>query len=199
MAETVENVRLEQTANGSVSFATDVVATIAGLAAAEVEGVASMVAPNGGFAEKLTRRMTGTQNKNFTKGVKVEMNGSDVTVDISFIVEYGQPIPQVASEMQENVKKAIETMTGLNVTKIDIHVTGISFDKENREAQALEGAEPEETPEIEDAASEDDVIEDAEEEPEVDTVDVEVFDDDVDLEEPADAETEIPEETDPEQ
>ena len=139
MAENNDNVKYEQGNNGSVSFATDVIATIVGLAAAEVEGVAEMVTPNTGLAEKLTRRMTGAQNKNFTKGVKVEVTGQDVAVDVSFIVEYGMPIPQVTGEMQENIKKAVETMTGLNVSRIDIHVVGISFEKENQTAAALQG------------------------------------------------------------
>jgi uncharacterized alkaline shock family protein YloU len=130
------NVQLESGENGSVSFATDVIATIAGLAATEVEGVASMGGGSTGLADILTRR--GQSTKNLTKGVKVEVADGTVTVVITIVVEFGSPIPEVASGIQENVKKAIETMSGLTVKSIDVHVQGMSFEREHRAAAEIE-------------------------------------------------------------
>ena len=122
------DVKLNENPDGSVSFATEVVATIAGLAATEVDGVASMSSPSSGFADMFTRKNT----RNFTKGVRIDLDSNKVTVDITIVVDYGSPVPDVARGIQENVKKAIETMTGLDVRSVDIHVSGISFEREQR-------------------------------------------------------------------
>ena len=122
------DVKLNENPDGTVSFATEVVATIAGLAATEVDGVASMSAPSSGFADMFSRKNT----RNFTKGVRIDLEGNKVTVDISIVVDYGFPVRQVAKNLQENVKKAVETMTGLEVRSVDIHVVGISFEREQK-------------------------------------------------------------------
>ena len=127
------DVKLDENPDGSVSFATGVVETIAGLAAQEVEGVASMASVSTGFADMFTRKST----RNFTKGVRVDINGGTVAVDVTIVVEYGSPIPDVAKSIQENVKKAIETMSGLDVRNVDVHVQAVSFERENRAAQEL--------------------------------------------------------------
>ena len=128
------NVELDSTANGTVSFATDVVATIAGLAATEVEGVASMSSPSSALADMFSRKNT----RNFTKGVRIDLDGNCVTVDVTIVVEYGSPVPDVARSIQENVKKAIETMSGLTVHSVDVHVSGISFERDQRAAKELD-------------------------------------------------------------
>ncbi len=128
------DVKLDEGQNGTVSFATEVIATIAGLAATEVEGVAAMSSQNGGLADMFARKNT----RNFTKGVRIALEDNKVTVDVSIVVEYGSPVPEVARNIQENVKKAIETMSGLEVRAVDIHVTGISFEREQRAAAELE-------------------------------------------------------------
>ena len=122
------DVKLNENQDGTVSFATEVVATIAGLAATEVDGVASMSSPASGFADMFSRKNT----RNFTKGVRIDLDGSKVTVDITIVVEYGSPVPDVARNIQENVKKAIETMSGLDVRSVDVHVSGISFEREQK-------------------------------------------------------------------
>ena len=127
------DVKLDENPDGSVSFATGVVETIAGLAAQEVEGVASMASVSTGLADMFTRKST----RNFTKGVRVDINGGTVAVDVTIVVEYGSPIPDVAKSIQENVKKAIETMSGLDVRNVDVHVQAVSFERENRAAQEL--------------------------------------------------------------
>lgn len=127
------DVKLDENPDGSVSFATGVVETIAGLAAQEVEGVASMTSGSTGFADMFSRKST----RNFTKGVRVDIDGNMVAVDITIVVEYGSPVPDVARSIQENVKKAIETMSGLDVRNVDVHVQGVSFERENRAVQEL--------------------------------------------------------------
>jgi uncharacterized alkaline shock family protein YloU len=111
---------------GSIRIADDVVSIIAGLAATEVEGIAGMSGGiAGGIAEMLGR-------KNFAKGVKVEVGEKEAAVDLYIIVKYGVRIPDVALAAQENVKQAIETMTGLSVVEVNIHVQGVSFPEEEK-------------------------------------------------------------------
>jgi uncharacterized alkaline shock family protein YloU len=103
-----------------------VVAIIAGMAASEVPGVSGMSGGiAGGISEILGR-------KNFSKGVKVEINGKEATIDLYIIVDYGSRIPDVAWNAQEKVKKQIEEMTGLNVLEVNIHIQGVNFDKEHK-------------------------------------------------------------------
>lgn len=160
------DVKLDENPNGTVSFATEVVATIAGLAATEVEGVASMSSQSSGFADMFSRK----NSRNFTKGVRIDLDDNKVTVDITIVVEYGSPVPDVARSIQENVKKAIETMSGLDVHAVDVHVAGVSFEREQKavaeleeqrrkmleksEAPAEEPAKEEETQEPQDDAEE---------------------------------------------
>ena len=131
------DVRLHTNGNGMVYFASDVVATIAGLAVTEVEGVANTVGGSNGLADIFSRRGQGN-SRNLTRGIKVEIEENVVSVDVTIIVEYGSPVPEVAQNIQENVKKAIETMTGMDVKAVDVHVTGVSFERENREVAELE-------------------------------------------------------------
>ena len=112
---------------GTVHIANDVVQTIAGLAATEVPGVAGMAGGIvGGIAELLGR-------KNLAKGVKVDIEGGVAAVDIFLAVEFGCRIPDVAYEVQQRVRQAVETMTGLTVREVNIHVQGVAFPPE-REA-----------------------------------------------------------------
>jgi len=106
---------------GKVKIADEVVATIAGLAATEISGIAAMSSGiAGGIAEKLGR-------KNLSKGVKVEVGAKEAAIDIFVIVNFGVKIPDVASKVQENVEKAVEAYTGLKVVEVNIHVQGVSF------------------------------------------------------------------------
>ena len=143
---------------GTISYANEVIATIAGVAANEIEGIAGMCV-SGGFSEILGR------NKNITRGVKVEVGSQEAAVDLYIIVEYGYPIQKVSAEVQENVRRALESLTGLHVVRVDVHVQGVSFEKEKKATQnileasknpvlaepeaekpaATEAAEPEET------------------------------------------------------
>ncbi|MCL0080997.1 Asp23/Gls24 family envelope stress response protein [Peptococcaceae bacterium] len=114
---------------GSIRIADDVVGIVAGLATVEVAGVAGMSGGiSGGISEILGR-------KNLAKGVKVEVGEKEAAVDIYVIVEFGIPITEVAANIQENVKKSIEGMTGLNVVEVNIHVQGVHFSKEEEKIE----------------------------------------------------------------
>lgn len=114
---------------GKVLFADDVVATIAGLAATDVKGVAAM---SGGIADGIAEKLG---RKSLAKGVKVQVGEKEVAVDLYIIVDYGVKVPEVAWNIQESVKKAVETMTGLTVIEVNIHVQGVSFEKEIKEPE----------------------------------------------------------------
>lgn len=120
----------QDTADGTITYAPEVIAIISGIAANEVEGVAGMCT-FGGIGDIIGK------NRNVTRGVKVEVGTEEVSIDLYAIVEYGQPIQRVATEVQENVRKSVEAMTGLHVVRVDVHVQGVSFEKEKREVQKL--------------------------------------------------------------
>lgn len=111
------------TENGKVVFAPDVVATIAGLATSEVNGVASLV---GTVIEGISGIFT---KKNMTKGVHVEVGQEEAAVDLSINVKYGFRIQDVCAEVQKGVKSAIETMTSLRVVEVNVLVQGVVFDE----------------------------------------------------------------------
>jgi uncharacterized alkaline shock family protein YloU len=79
----------------------------------------------GGIAEALGR-------KNLTKGVKVEVGEKEAAIDLYIIIEYGCRIPDVAWNIQEKVKKSVETMTGLQVVEVNIHVQGVNIEKDSK-------------------------------------------------------------------
>ncbi len=106
---------------GAIRIADNVVAIIAGLASAEVEGVASMSGGiTGGIAEALGR-------KNLSRGVKVEVGQEEAIITLYLIVKYGTRIAEVSKAVQKNVKEKIEEMTGLNVKEVIINVQGIEL------------------------------------------------------------------------
>ncbi|MBQ9198245.1 MAG: Asp23/Gls24 family envelope stress response protein [Clostridia bacterium] len=128
------NVDFDLENGGTIKYANEVIAIIAGVAASEVDGIAGMCT-SGGISEFISR------NRNITRGVKVEIGGEEASVELYIVVEYGSPIQKVASEVQENVRKAIETMTGLHVVNVDVHVQGVSFEREKKALQSgLESA-----------------------------------------------------------
>ena len=121
----VENTET-QDANG-IQIADDVVAVIAGVAVAEEPGVAGM---SGGFAGGITEVLSG--KKNLAKGIKVDVGEKETKIDVNIIVQYGSRIPDVAFEIQNRVKKAVETMTGLKVVAVNVHVQGVSTNNEEK-------------------------------------------------------------------
>lgn len=128
---TVENT-VDDTTESTIKIADDVVAVIAGVAVSEVQGVASMA---GGFAGGITEVLSG--KKNLSKGIKVEVGEKETKIDVNIIVEYGTRIPDVAFEIQNRVKKAVENMTGLKVVEVNVHVQGVNtqFDEIKKDDQ----------------------------------------------------------------
>ena len=116
-----------------IKIADDVVAVIAGVAVSEVPGVAEMA---GGFAGGITEVLSG--KKNLAKGIKVEVGEKDTKIDVNIIVEYGVRIPDVAFEIQNRVKKAVETMTGLSVVEVNVHVQGVNTESKEVEETKTE-------------------------------------------------------------
>ena len=136
-----EVVELEEeikTENEGIQISDDVVAVIAGVAVSEVPGVAGMA---GGFAGGITEVLSG--KKNLAKGIKVEVEGTKAKIDVNIIVEYGSRIPDVAFEIQNRVKKAVENMTGLNVEEVNVHVQGVNTDSAKGENKQEEVSESE--------------------------------------------------------
>ena len=127
--------------NGQITYANEVISTIVSVATTEVDGISGIVGAG---------PISGIIGKSKTpRGVRVDMDGQDVNVDVSVTVDYGMPFQKVGRNAQENVRKSIESMTGLHVDQVDLHVVGVSFEKENQEMQlsqqaALTSAEEEE-------------------------------------------------------
>ena len=110
---------------GEVQIADDVVAIIAGLAATEVEGVASMY---GNITNELVAKLG---MKNLAKGVKAVLENDEVTVDLALNVKFGYSIKEVSVKVQEKVKSAIENMTGLTVNLVNIRIANIIVEQNN--------------------------------------------------------------------
>ena len=130
-----ENIENE---NNNIIIEDEVIATIAGIAVSEVPGVAEM---SGGFAGGISEVLSG--KKNLAKGIKVDKNENKVKIDVNIIVEYGTRIPDVAFEIQNRVKKAVENMTGLGVEEVNVHVQGVDTnvkkeEKVNKQEEANE-------------------------------------------------------------
>ena len=109
---------------GQVQIADEVIAVIAGLAATEVDGVQQM---SGNINNELVSKLG---MKNLSRGVKVSIDGEQVDVVLNLILKYGVSIPKISREVQEKVKGAIETMTGLTVNEVNIRIAGIQTEDE---------------------------------------------------------------------
>ena len=115
---TVENSEGE---TSNMQIAVDVVAIIAGKAVSEAPGVFAMA---GGFAGGISEVLSG--KKNLSKGIKVDVGEKETKIDVNIIVEYGSRIPDIAFDIQNRVKTAVEGMTGLKVVAVNVHVQGVN-------------------------------------------------------------------------
>lgn len=120
----------------TVKIADDVVSVIASMAANEVDGVGGMTGSLAGdLVEKLGK-------KNLSKGIKVDVTDTSVAISLSLLIEYGYKLPEVAKNVQKAVKNAVEAMTGLSVSEVNIMVQGIVFpqpeDGAEEDTQAVE-------------------------------------------------------------
>jgi len=119
----MENINEYNENNGSIKISDEVIATISSVAVSEIDGVCGLM---GSIAGELAIKFG---KKNINKGIKVVTDDKGITIDISLIVKYGIRIPEIAWEVQENVKKAVEAMSGLTVEKVNVHVAGVEFEK----------------------------------------------------------------------
>jgi len=112
----------EKTELGTVKIHNEVISAIASMAACEVKGVAKMA---GSLATGLYDLIS---KKQFHKGVKVEnLGGNEVKITVYIMVNYGVSIPYVANQVQESVRKNVETMTGLAIADVDVSVHGVTM------------------------------------------------------------------------
>ncbi len=111
--------------NGNINISEEVVASIAALAALEVKGVGELSTGGIAIAEILGK-------KSLSKGVKVEISEAGTTVDVFMTVKYGEVVPTVAISVQDAVVNALESMANLTAVTVNIHVTGITFEKEEK-------------------------------------------------------------------
>ncbi len=117
--------KLRELQYGDVKIANDVVAIIANIAAAKIDGVVKL---KGGIASNIADVFGVKQNH---KGVKVNTESNTIELDLSVVVAYGSVIPDVARQIQQKVKESVESMTELEVQKIDVHVVGVSSNDES--------------------------------------------------------------------
>lgn len=123
--EDEKNIQIEGNKScGDVVIANEVLAIIAGIAATEVEGVHSM---DGGWSGQFISKLG---IKDLARGVKVQVRDGEVKVDLSLNMEYGYAIPKVSDLVQDKVSASINNMTGLNVSEVNIRISGV-VDKEN--------------------------------------------------------------------
>ena len=127
--ENIEEISVE--GNDTIKIANDAVATYAGIAVSEVQGVYGMAGGFAGITEALSGR------KNLAKGIKVEVTDKNARIDVNIIVEYGARIPDVAFEIQNRVKKSVENMTGLKVSEVNVHVQGVHATTSKEEPEVL--------------------------------------------------------------
>jgi len=119
---------------GVVKISEDVVSVIAGIAAGEVAGVTGM---SGGLVGDMVEILG---KRSLSKGVKVEVGEREAAIDLFVVLDYGVRIPEVAQKIQENVKRSVEIMTGLEVVEVNIHVQGVSFEPPTKESPEAEDA-----------------------------------------------------------
>ena len=106
---------------GAIHISEEVLAGIAAAAALEVEGIAGLAANLGSDLAELLGK------KNLGKGVRIQMDGERITIEVSAMVVYGCIIPEVAAAVQESVKNGVESMGGLAVDAVNVNISGITF------------------------------------------------------------------------
>jgi len=114
---------------GNIHISEEVLAVIAAAAALEVEGVGSLAANLGSDIAQLLGK------KNISKGIRISLDGEAVVVDISLLIKYGYTIMDVAKKVQDAVVNAVEATSGLSVEAVNVHVGGVTFEKETKGPQ----------------------------------------------------------------
>ncbi len=108
---------------GSIRISEDVVASIAALATSETEGVSGL------YSSLTSDIVSFLSKKNLSKGVRIEIGDEDnVQIEVGFLALFGHNICDVAKQVQQNIKSSVESMTGLKVTSVNVHVGGVTFE-----------------------------------------------------------------------
>lgn len=144
----IEEITIEED-TGKINISDDVVASIAGIAATEIEGVTGM---SRGVAYDIAEKFGA--KKNPQKGVKVSVAAEGAVIDLFIVVAFGVRIPELAWEVQENVKNSVESMTGINVLKVNVCVEGVSFEKKKKPSKKEEAESAQDTEETADIIEE---------------------------------------------
>ena len=121
MAENTKMITLRKDGVGTVKLDADLVTVIAALAATEVDGVSSMAVK---LTHEFIQRMSG---RSLSQGVKTQIDGNEVSFDLSVNVDFGRSITEVSKEIQERVKNTVETMTGLTVREVAVRIAGVDL------------------------------------------------------------------------
>ncbi len=116
-----ETSKLQELQHGDVKIANEVVATIANISTAEIDGVLQL---KGGIASDIAD-VFGVKNN--AKGVKVNAEDGTVVLNLSVVVAYGTKIQDMAERIQVKVKETVEAMTDLNVEAVNVHVVGVKI------------------------------------------------------------------------
>lgn len=107
---------------GKIEIAPEVIEVIAGIAASEIEGVATM---RGNFAAGVAERFG---RKNHGKGIRVDLSENQIKIDVYCVLNYGVSIPKVAQQIQDNIRQALLNMTGLETDEVDVHIVNVNFE-----------------------------------------------------------------------
>ena len=124
MGESKEYMTLPEE-NGSINISEEVIAAIAVGAVRDVEGVSGMITNLGGSVTDLVTKKNAQKG---TKGVKIDMTGTALVLDVYLTVKFGTPIPEVAENAQKAVISAVEAMTGCSVGAVNVHVGGVTLE-----------------------------------------------------------------------
>ncbi|BDF59428.1 hypothetical protein CE91St36_22450 [Christensenellaceae bacterium] len=130
MITTYENTLGRRESYGTVRYTNEVLAAIAGFAAADVPGVSKM---SGSLIDGVTEFLG---MENVSKGIRVTAGDKEVAVEAAIVAEYGRSIPVIAQSIRSNIVRAIESMTGLNVTKVDVRIQKLDMSAVGNEAAA---------------------------------------------------------------
>ncbi|MCU9594091.1 Asp23/Gls24 family envelope stress response protein [Caldibacillus thermolactis] len=107
---------------GKIEIAPEVIEVIAGIAASEIEGVATM---RGNFAAGVAERFG---RKNHGKGIRVDLSENQIKIDVYCVLNYGVSIPKVAQQIQDNIRQALLNMTGLETDEVNVHIVNVNFE-----------------------------------------------------------------------
>jgi len=119
---------MSEETKGAVHIAEEVIASVTSLAACEVDGVASLVTADGAQISDLVSK------RGLARGVKLVIADDTVIVDVYILVKYGSNVRNAAQKVQDNIKRTLESMTGMTVNAVNVHVSGISLKKESQKA-----------------------------------------------------------------